>query len=116
MHPAYGYPTYPHHPGMPHPYNAAYAPNGATWGPGHPQPYPQPVNGTDSSNRPDEMETDDGGESEDAEARGASVSNEVVAEEAADDRMKEKIRQSLVRLARVLKRFAKKGEGTEDDS
>ena len=62
------------------------------------------------------METDDGGESEDAEATRTSILNEMVAEEVADDRMKEKIKLSLVRLARVLKRFAKKGEGTEGDS
>ena len=72
------------------------------------------MNGTDLSIKRDEMETDDGPESEDAEAPRASMSNKV-ANDGDDDRMKEKIRQSLVRLARVLKRFAKKGEGADGD-
>lgn len=94
----------------PHPYNAPYVPNSVPWTPGQPQPYPPPVPGVES--RTDEMETDDGGESEEVETRGPGMQEGTVPEVADDDRMKEKIRQSLVRLARVLKRFAKKGEGT----
>lgn len=78
-----------------------------------------PANGDGAGvpNKADEMETDDGVESEDEDARETEVGKEAEGEigETADDRMKEKIRQSLVRLARVLNRFAKKGEGTDVD-
>ncbi|KAF8527461.1 hypothetical protein BU17DRAFT_61604 [Hysterangium stoloniferum] len=77
--------------------------------PGQPFPLPQPPPNAVAAAIPkaDEMDEDEV-ESEDVEITDA------VEEGVADSsQIKERIKQSLIRLATVLKRFAKKGEGTE---
>ncbi|GJJ13284.1 hypothetical protein Clacol_007535 [Clathrus columnatus] len=94
-HPTYGY-HYATHP--PHPYY----PNG--WIPG--QPIPVPVVQTPApgkTEQPDEME---------GVLRSEQVNPIDTTSTPEDPSSKERMRQSLIRLARVLKRFAKKGEGT----
>ncbi|KAF8582818.1 hypothetical protein K439DRAFT_1634941 [Ramaria rubella] len=112
-HPPYAYAPYPHHPSLPpHPYGPAYAVNGTTWG--APQPYPQPVNVAPSA-KAEDMDEDEDVESEEVDTQEPIAVKDVDmnAEGQEIERKKEQIKQSLVRLARVLRRFARKGEGTE---
>lgn len=96
-HPSYGY-HYATHPSLPpFPYYAG------AWIPGHPVVHPPPAAMPDRPAKTDDME-EDGHESE--EVASADITLKL------DSTSKEQMKESLTRLVRVLRRFAKKGEGT----
>ncbi|KIJ54403.1 hypothetical protein M422DRAFT_775522 [Sphaerobolus stellatus SS14] len=117
-HTPYGFHTFPPHPGMPFP-----PPPYAPWISGQPIPLPPHIQqqmeaaaaAAAAAPKAEDAEDDIDLESEDGEM---NLASDVAAHEPTyattteDATTRESIRQSLLRLASVLKRFAKKGEGT----